>query len=559
MILVVVLVHPVAPDQVQILKPVHPPPQLLEAVIRAEVGRVRLRYAHHMRVQHLGRPQDPDLLQLANSKSLQLRIRHGPQRIALVAEILQPQPHLVRIRHHKRAPVVEDLQPPKLHIRLLDIDPRVPDQPTVPILHIQPVGQHAHSYKIPVLQPFTHLTHVGGYRRAATLQSPRQLLHGHRRQKHLALEAPLLPLRIGSLHGHHAPSRAILARAQFHTVDRPSHVDLATACGHLLRNMLPQLPRPELRIQKSLDQRRIRLLLRQIAGPFTRTHCLRPPRKSLAQKVPQRGRKAQALDALRSPLSRDLLTRHPPHLLRVALKEGQVQLPPKAINQEVLKALLRPDWPHARPQVAEADPQHAQRTQVRNRRAGELDRVFKKLAQVINPALPRTHQHHMVRILRLRRVHHDDLCRCFFQRITSVRPHALRIGLHRRQRPHAAQRWMLRRHCGHLHNPPLALIGDLHRNAFVTPALLGCWGHQLHPPLHHAIALGKKPMTPDVHPVAFVPDRPRDPPDLPRRLQHNRLHPRAPQQLQSRRQSRRPRSNNDGFTTHAIVCCAFSA
>ena len=103
--------------------------QFIETVICPEVRRIGLRHARHVRIQHLARLQDADLLQLARRKLLQLVVRHRPQRVRLVAEIFEPDPYLGRVGHHVRAPVIEDLQPSQHHIRLLDVDPGVRSSP----------------------------------------------------------------------------------------------------------------------------------------------------------------------------------------------------------------------------------------------------------------------------------------------------------------------------------------------------------------------------------------------------------------------------------------------
>jgi hypothetical protein len=96
-------------------------------------------------------------------------------------------------------------------------------------------------------------------------------------------------------------------------------VNLAAPGSHLVRNVLPELSGPELRIQEALNQRSVGALLRNVLlAP------LRPSSEGLADEVLQRRRQTKALDALRSPLSRDLIARRSPNLLRVALEEREV-------------------------------------------------------------------------------------------------------------------------------------------------------------------------------------------------------------------------------------------
>ena len=139
------------------------------------------------------------------------------------------------------------------------------------------------------------------------------------------------------------------------------------------------------------------------------------------------------------------------------------------------------------------------------------------------------------------------------------------------QRPQPAQRRLLVQVGGNRHHAPLALIADLGRLARriwlfgrigrVRDGLRACLArhgeigrHQLHPPLHHAVALGEKPVAADVHAVSLVADRPRDAADLLARLQNYRHNLRAPQQFQPGRQPCRPSPNNDRLLCHPSPC-----
>ena len=296
--------------------------------------------------------------------------------------------------------------------------------------------------------------------------------------------------------------------------------------------MLPQLARPKLRIHEPLNQARIRPLLRHIP---TRTLPLTPQR--FLKKMLHRGSQAQPLNPLRPPLRRNLLTRRPPHLLRVALEERQVKLPPKPINQKILKTLLRRNLLHPRDHITRPYLERPHQPKVLQRLRRQRNRIIKKPPQIINPALPRSNQHHQIRI-RSRLRHHQRLC---LQLRVELSLALIRGSLILRgQRPRPPQHRLLLQVPRHRHHPLLPLIRNL-RSPTLRHHLRR---HQVDPPLHHPVALRKKPVPANIHPVALVLDRPRDPPNLLARLQNHRHHIRPPQQLQPRRQSRRPRTDN---------------
>ena len=97
----------------------------------------------------------------------------------------------------------------------------------------------------------------------------------------------------------------------------------------------------------------------EVSVPFCATSfslaCGRRP-NVLRDEVLQRRGQTQALDALRSPLGGDLIARRAPHLFRVALEEGEVELASEAVDEEVFEALLFLDRAHTRRRVADADP-----------------------------------------------------------------------------------------------------------------------------------------------------------------------------------------------------------
>src|SRR5207247_1664770 len=76
-------------------------------------------------VADLRRPPESDLLQLALAECDELGIGQDPQRVMLLAEVLEAEARLARLRHHVGAPAPEILNPPDLHFWRVHVDPVV--------------------------------------------------------------------------------------------------------------------------------------------------------------------------------------------------------------------------------------------------------------------------------------------------------------------------------------------------------------------------------------------------------------------------------------------------
>ena len=63
----------------------------------------------------------------------------------------------------------------------------------------------------------------------------------------------------------------------------------------------------------------------------------------------------KALDALRAPLRADLVARHSPDFFGIGLEEGEIQLAPEAVDEELFQVLRLADGKHHGAQIAEAD------------------------------------------------------------------------------------------------------------------------------------------------------------------------------------------------------------
>lgn len=255
--------------------------------------------------------------------------------------------------------------------------------------------------------------------------------------------------------------------------------------------------------------------------------------------MPHRGRQAQPLDPLRSPLRRDLIAGSSPHFLRVAFKEGEVELPPKAVDQEISKALLRPDPAHAREEITDPNLHRPHRAQIFQRGRRQRDRVVEELPQIINPALPRTNQHHQIGIGRCPHRHHRFALCVLVQRVFSFDFDS------KAQRARATKHWFLNQAGRYGHRAAHSPIAHS-RGA----RIVALERHQVEPPLHHPAALGKEAMATDIHSVAVVADGPREAADLVAGLEHNGNHITAPEKLQRGRQSSRPRADDDRSSLH---------
>ena len=166
----------------------------------------------------------------------------------------------------------------------------------------------------------------------------------------------------------------------------PRRPRAATRRGRLL----PHLARAELRIQEALDEARLRALLR--VSP-RRAERLRAARAAIAL-------------VIESPLmrcaphsARDLGARHAPHLLRVVLEEGAIELVAEAVDEEVLERRLRAGAERA----ARARSSHRLRRctaapRLRERGDAQLQRIVEETAPIEDARQARAHQHDAIRI-----------------------------------------------------------------------------------------------------------------------------------------------------------------
>ena len=154
-----------------------------------------------------------------------------------------------------------------------------------------------------------------------------------------------------------------------------------------LRHGLPQLAGAEFGVVEFLNQGGLDLLIL--------------PGQELFQHIADKGGHGDALHPLGAPIRRDLLRRAAPHLLRVALEEHGIELPPEAVDVEVLQAVLR-QLADAGGQIAEARLHAGAEAHVAEGLGLEADGIVEEMALVIDAADPVADEEDLVRFLRVR-------------------------------------------------------------------------------------------------------------------------------------------------------------
>ncbi len=240
-------------------------------------------------------------------------------------------------------------------------------------------------------------------------------------------------------------------------IDAPASQDFPALLADEIGDVLPELAGAVHGIEELLDERGFRVLLREVAAARLRA-------EGALEEVSDSAGERESFDALRTPLGADLIAAHAPHLLRVGLEEGEVELAAEAVDEEVFETLFRTELMNSRLDVAEADLRGAGETKFAERVAGEGDGVVEEAAQEVDAAAARAHQHDELRV-----------------------GIGLRVGVQRLQGAMAV------------------LIGD----DSMAGALVRD-GHQIEPPLHDAVRLREEAVAADVHAIALVTDGARD-------------------------------------------------
>src|SRR5215469_1762082 len=175
---------------------------------------------------------------------------------------------------------------------------------------------------------------------------------------------PQLP--IGAARGHTGDAIA----GSMNPAHRPAGQDFPATRAHPPRHFFPELSWAQLRIQKFLDQRSLRILLANI---------LRLSARQLLQPVCQRLTERDAFDSLRSPLCANFIARHAPDFLRVAFEKCQIQVAAEPVDEKVLERPLRLDGPRRGHNVADPRAGGSYQTKLAKRSEVQRERVFEKL------------------------------------------------------------------------------------------------------------------------------------------------------------------------------------
>ena len=224
MVLIIILVHPVSPDELKIAeaateKLAHDP-QCFR--IDSIIHRISFRHTDHSAVFNVRGFDKTERFQLTLTQLNQVRILHSPQPVALEAEVFQPQARELAVRHHLGRPGAEVLDAANLDAGLVDVDPVVGEQ-------IGLVDDQRHGEEVAITQV------LGGRLAGRQWADARHQLADRRRGDDVARRERLpLPLGRDDADGPHAepliPAQALEPRA---------HVDAAAALLDLGRRRVP--------------------------------------------------------------------------------------------------------------------------------------------------------------------------------------------------------------------------------------------------------------------------------------------------------------------------------
>ena len=167
-----------------------------------------------------------------------------------------------------RAPVVENLQAANQHVRLLDIDPVVADQPAILVSlvpDLQLGAQQPDSDEVTIDQPFTHLAYRHGN---VDVQRPDKFLNRHRRKEIIAGKLLLVAVFVAS--GYACDAKSVDLHSSHVEIgnDRPAQLD------DLLRDHFPHLSGPKFGIKELFDQGSFGVFLRAVTAVASAEHLL---------------------------------------------------------------------------------------------------------------------------------------------------------------------------------------------------------------------------------------------------------------------------------------------
>ena len=394
MVHVVVAVLAVTAHAVQVAEAVEVLDELVHVLIGVEVGGVRLPDALTMGVDDLVRTVDHTHAgELGNRELGDILLAHVPERVALLAEVLETDPHgVVHVLDQVRAPVVEDLQTADLVARVLHVDPAVRHDRRIAeggdaggVLELQVLDQQAHGHEIAVRQAVGHLGHIGrgglGINGlgigAGRVDGVDQVLDRHRGDELVAGKLGAVALGILVHHGRHGT----IGLADLDHPGVGQHLDAGGLAIGL--DGLPQLAGTVLRIPELLDQRGLDLRVGALLG------------QQLLEGVLEHAHDGQALDALGAPVGGDLGGVAAPQLLRVALEEHRIQLAAETVDVEVLQIVFRQLVEHGL-QVAEAGHHGELEAHGLQRVGAQRNRVIEEVAVPEDTGHSVALEHHLV-------------------------------------------------------------------------------------------------------------------------------------------------------------------
>ena len=226
-VLVVVLVHAVAADRVQVRNRIDERSDDVEmSAVRRVVDGIRLRHPDDAAIHDIPLLCETKGLELPARLIDQIRVLALPEAVALEAEVLEPEACRARRRHHRRAPVVEVLNAADLDPGSVNVDPVVREQLVL-------LQHERDSQKVAIPQAFGRFVdrrgHAGGHR-------THQAANRHRRDEVLGLERPIAGRGLG---GH----RRDAAVPDVKAVDVVVEQHLMAALDDAIAAQLPHLAR----------------------------------------------------------------------------------------------------------------------------------------------------------------------------------------------------------------------------------------------------------------------------------------------------------------------------
>ena len=325
---------------------------------------------------------------LHNGKLGAFLVRHVPEVVTLVAEILQPDPDLVlRIRQHIGGPVVENLDSAQLYPHVLHIDPavrgNVPQGLDVRLVdQVELVHQQAYGDKIPVGKPGGNFCNVGRHRLRCGLHAGDQILDGHGGLEIITGNGLLVALCVS------VAERNNSSVVRMYCMHAAVHADFTAHFPDQICYGFPQLTGSEFGIVEFFDQRGFHLFF--VAGG-----------QDLAEHVLDDCLDGQALDPLCPPGCGDFTGMSAPELFGVALKEHGVQHLTETVDVEILQGgffLLADRGFH----IAASRLDGSGQSHILEGLGLHADGVVKEFFLVVDPGYPVAHQHNPVGFLRIR-------------------------------------------------------------------------------------------------------------------------------------------------------------